>query len=115
MVQQRGETVEIPPFCRVPKVGDWRSGGCGRELSETTSGVAQGRPQSASSLDMYERRPQCWSFWWTPGWARCRGGSSLRGGPDVEEDGLEEIEMWAPEGGAGESEISEEDGPGPLP
>ena len=36
------------------------------------------------------------------------------GGPDVDESDLEEIVMWAPEEeGAGNSEISEEDGPNP--
>ena len=43
---------------------------------------------------------------------RMPGRVFLAGGPDMEEGELEEIEMWAPEEGAGESEISEEeDGP----
>ena len=40
----------------------------------------------------------------------------LAGGPDVDEDELEKVELWAPEGdeGSGISESSEEeDGPGP--
>ena len=40
----------------------------------------------------------------------------MAGGPDGEEDGLEEITLWAPveEGGTEVSEeIAEEDGPGP--
>ena len=47
---------------------------------------------------------------------RIPGQILLAGGPDVEEDDLEEIEVWAPEEGAREIEISEEeDGPGPPP
>ena len=46
---------------------------------------------------------------------RIPGRILLAGGPDVEEDGLDEIEVRPPEEGAGESEISEEeDGPGLL-
>ena len=45
-------------------------------------------------------------------------GRVLAGGADVEEEGLEDIELWAPEE-AGESETSEEsereEGPGPPP
>ena len=42
----------------------------------------------------------------------------LAGCPDVEEDGMEEVALWAPvedEGaGASEKESAEEDGPNPL-
>ena len=45
---------------------------------------------------------------------RMPGRVIFAGGPDVDENDLEEIVMWAPEEeGAGNSEISEEDGPNP--
>ena len=49
---------------------------------------------------------------------RVPGRILLVGGPDVDEEGLEEMVLWAPEEkeGSGISESSEEeDGPGPPP
>ena len=46
---------------------------------------------------------------------RMPGQVLMAGGPDVEEENLETIEMWAPEkeNETGISESEEEDGPGP--
>ena len=46
---------------------------------------------------------------------RVPGRVLLTGGPDVGEDDLQEIVLWAPEGGEAESseDSEEEDGPGP--
>ena len=81
-------------------------------------GVVLEHHQSASTSEMREQCPPCWSSWKAPGWAGCLGRVLSAGGSDLGEDEMEEVELWAPveEEGPGISGSSEEeDRPGPPP